>query len=229
MDNQRLSLDTVTDYTHEEVQGLLCALMHDTSDLNVVACHSEGAVSLYDRATAKLLWFCSDLHAFEIWFCSFSKYHDGCFYTCSDDSKFKLIDFRDPESVLTVQTNKKHQAGVTCLQEISETKVITGSYDTTIKIWDLRKLNTQIEELQTGKQVWDIKFNKSKSLMTVACVYDGYLFIDINQGGAFTFEGASLHAYEAHESICYACEQVSPSSFVTSSFYDNQVRLISRN
>ena len=50
---------------------------------------------------------------------------------------------------MAVQTNKKHQAGVTCIRELSEELLLTGSYDKTLKLWDRRKINREVEEFDT--------------------------------------------------------------------------------
>ena len=64
---------------------------------------------------------------------------------------------------------------MTCLIELDDgNKIITGSYDTSLKLWDRRKINCELQQINTGKQIWDIKFNEDKTMMTVAGVYDGY-------------------------------------------------------
>ena len=98
-----------------------------------------------------------DLHQFECWYVLFSNVDENVVYTCADDQRFKMVDMRTP---IALQTNKKHDAGVTFLKEIDENKVLTGSYDCSLKTWDRRKLNTEIDSLYTERQIWDLKFNK---------------------------------------------------------------------
>ena len=59
---------------------------------------------------------------------------------------FKLFDTR---SNMALQTNRKHEAGVTFVHEVNEDLVLTGSYDTTIRLWDRRKLIKEVEVLNT--------------------------------------------------------------------------------
>ena len=59
-------------------------------------------------------------------------------YTCSDDGSFQRFDCKN---MMTVGTNRRHGAGVTCLLELDENTILTGSYDTTIKLWDIRKIS----------------------------------------------------------------------------------------
>jgi len=52
---------------------------------------------------------------------------------------------------LALQSNKKHQYGVTCLREVGEHSVLTGSYDGFLKLWDSRKINVEVEERNTHR------------------------------------------------------------------------------
>lgn len=59
-----------------------------------------------------------------------------------------MVDVRLPEEPdedvsepLVLQTNKKHQAGVTYIKEIDENLILTGSYDCFLRLWDARKIN----------------------------------------------------------------------------------------
>ena len=54
-------------------------------------------------------------------------------------------------SAFALQTNKKHGAGVTFIQELSENLILTGSYDKFLKIWDRRKINQEVGEFDTGR------------------------------------------------------------------------------
>ena len=103
---------------------------------------------------------------------------------------------------MILQSNKKHSAGVTFLKEIDENKILTGSYDCFLKLWDARKLTQELEECTRGKQIWDLTFF-SPQLFAIAGVYDGYQ-ICRTQSDTFSLEGLKIDVYEGHESICYA-------------------------
>ena len=56
-----------------------------------------------------------------------------------------MVDVRLPEEPdedvsepLVLQTNKKHQAGVTYIKEIDDNLILTGSYDCFLRLWDAR-------------------------------------------------------------------------------------------
>jgi WD40 repeat protein len=88
-------------------------------------------------------------------------------------------DIRDGQAT-TITKNRKHQAGVTCLYEINQNQILTGSYDKTLKLWDRRKITMELEEFCPDKSIWDINFSNNGSRLNIACVYDGYLFVDLN-------------------------------------------------
>ena len=93
-------------------------------------------------------------------------------YTCSDDFTFKAIDIRSGNLMYSC---KKHEAGVTWLYKYNDTNLISGSYDSTLRIWDERSMKTEVESRSFGgKSIWDVKFNK-RGYMSIACIYDGYL------------------------------------------------------
>ena len=70
-----------------------------------------------------------------------------------------MVDIRG-ERENVIQTNKKHQAGVTFLKEMGENTLLTGSYDCTLKLWDARKITQELEECNTSRQIWDLNFSK---------------------------------------------------------------------
>jgi len=85
-------------------------------------------------------------------------------FTAADDASFKLVDTRCESTVL--QNNfKGHFAGVTCLSQLpGGYHLLSGSYDCTIKLWDIRNIKSEICSLDfEGKAVWDIKFNDDRS------------------------------------------------------------------
>jgi hypothetical protein len=69
--------------------------------------------------------------------------------------------------------------------------------------------------------------NKERTKLSVAGVYDGYQFIDVDASGGLIKD--SLKFYTGHSSICYACEYLDDSKILTSSFYDNTLHLIKHN
>ena len=73
---------------------------------------------------------------------------------------FKVLDFR--QECYALQTIRKHDAGVTCLVELDEHTILTGGYDCNLKLWDRRGPYKEVESLNTGKQIWDVKLNHTE-------------------------------------------------------------------
>lgn len=84
-------------------------------------------------------------------------------------------------------TNKRHQAGVTFLYKPDDISLMTGSYDSTIRLWDERMLKSEIDSLDlSGKSVWDVKFSKDFRQMGIASIYDGYHFSKTSEKPIFS-------------------------------------------
>lgn len=104
------------------------------SEANIVAAMQDGSIQFFDRASAKIL-FNLPCHEFEVWNCALE---GALLYSGSDDCSFKL---HDVKSQTLVQANSKyHQAGVTFIKPLPGGQhFMTGSYDSQIAVWDLRK------------------------------------------------------------------------------------------
>ena len=85
-------------------------------------------------------------------------------YTSSDDSTFKLLDIRSSPAAESniVYTNKRHGAGVTFLAKLSDTTILSGSHDNTVRVWDERNMKQEVQEINIGDcSAWDVKFNNT--------------------------------------------------------------------
>jgi hypothetical protein len=82
---------------------------HSTKDTLSLAL-DQGYLEIIDLDSSESIYV-DKVHQFDIWFTQFSVYNPELLFTCSDDASFKLLDKRG----CVAQTNKKHQAGVTCL------------------------------------------------------------------------------------------------------------------
>jgi WD40 repeat protein len=112
---------------------------------------------------------------------------------------------------------------VTFLKEINENTILTGSYDCTLKLWDARKITQELEEFNTGRQIWDLNFyDDSYSQFAIASVYDGYQICRTKTDN-FSLVDLQVDVYEGHESICYGSQFVGKDKILTSSFYDSQL------
>ncbi|KRT84224.1 WD40 domain-containing protein, partial [Oryctes borbonicus] len=109
-------------------------------------------------------------HEYEAWIAAFYYWNSNIVLTGGDDSKFLLFDTR----VGTSPTNKNlhHEAGVTSIHSNAKTEnvVVTGSYDTYLRLWDIRKIRTPVNDFKMPETVWRLKWNPHNySLVLAAC------------------------------------------------------------
>jgi WD40 repeat protein len=108
--------------------------------------------------------------------------------------------------------------------------MISGSYDQSMAVWDLRKLKQPIETVELGASVWDIKFNSDRRI-GIASIYDGYRF-GPSHNASTTILPETYLEFRGHDSICYAFEWTGLKTtggkevILTSSFYDSTLKLI---
>lgn len=153
-------------------------------------------------------------HTLEAWTCEFSA--DGrLLYSGGDDSVFCC---QDLETRVQVFSNRKaHTAGVTAILPQVDGTVLTGSYDDTLRVWDVgcRKV---LHEVGLGGGVWRLLAMGNRVL--ASCMYAGARIIDVDR------EGMTVKArFEEHESMNYgsAWHKERPHEVVSCSFYDKKL------
>ena len=104
-------------------------------------CKEQALIQEITRFKAHSLFGCPS----EVWSCSWIKKHTSpnCFLTGGDDCKLKGWDMRmNNSSPMFIVGDEVHSAGVTCISYHPRREFIfaSGSYDETIRIWDIRKL-----------------------------------------------------------------------------------------
>ena len=116
------------------------------------------------------------VHEYQMWYTMIEPINTNIVYTAADDAKFKGWDMRNRDGPIFQST--KHEYGVCCIKPWLDSDpniLMSGSYDTSIKLWDKRKLCMELctilrpeditlpskspeNSIDTGKSVWDIKF-----------------------------------------------------------------------
>lgn len=196
---------------------------------NLLASDSRGSVSLLSLTPTKLIkkreW---KAHSFEAWTCAFDKWNANVVYTGGDDTFMHVFDVRSDE-VSKVVTNKAHTAGVTSILSFDQNRLITGSYDETLRIFDTRNWRQPLYGLMLFGGIWRIKPSKSeRKMLLCACMYKNFSVCRLNEDAT---EANLVAELTKHESICYGADwaptKLSNGNQImaTCSFYDKKLCL----
>jgi WD40 repeat protein len=111
---------------------------------------------------------------------------------------------------------KEHSMGVTSFRFEGDHKLISGSYDENLRVWDLRNLAKPTHTVKVGGGVWRIKqLAESKQYLIAACY-----------GGAEVWDSHLTERvchFDEHKSMVYGITTDQIGSIVTCSFYDKMV------
>lgn len=156
-------------------------------------------------------------HSFEAWIAAFNYWNSDLFYSGGDDGIFKCYDLRTPDAAIVV--NKTHGAGVTSIRDHAniEHRLITGSYDERVRVWDTRNLKSCLAEALVDGGVWRLKWHPSRwEAVLAACMYGGIRILKVNEKVVVSYE------YYEHNSIAYGADwKFDDGKMVaTCSFYD---------
>jgi diphthamide biosynthesis protein 7 len=167
---------------------------------------------------------------------------DFVFFPGGDDCKLKGWDVRTAEDELPIWTNKRFDAGVTCIQTSPHRPnvVAVGSYNSTLTLLDPRYPSRPlIDPIDIGGGAWRVKWHPSAERsndILVACMHDGFKVVRLGteaEGGAVSVVGSELLTrFDGHESLAYgadwsyATKATGGETLVGSaSFYDHLVQL----
>ena len=79
--------------------------------------------------------------------------------TCSLDTTFRLWDFR--ETIHSVSVFQGHTEAVTCAAFSVGDKIVSGSDDRSVKVWDLRNMRAPVTSIQTPSAVNRLSVSQS--------------------------------------------------------------------
>lgn len=115
---------------------------------------------------------------------------------------------------------------------MNATKLVTGSYDEILRIFDTRQMKQTTSELQLNGGIWRLKSNPHQpELLLTACMYHNFNVVNL-----ITDPITILAEYYEHKSICYGCDwsylknnAVAADSYylATCSFYDHKLDISS--
>eukprot|EP00622_Pseudochattonella_farcimen_P003684 FR738909.1.p1 GENE.FR738909.1~~FR738909.1.p1 ORF type:complete len:192 (-),score=5.44 FR738909.1:120-695(-) len=181
----------------------------------------------------------------ETWITRFNPHSPSMLLSGADDALLKGWDLRcdsgvthgDIEEAVGAFTIRgQHDAGVTSLCWCPNGQHIfaSGSYDESVRMWDIRSLKTPISCTQVGGGVWRLKWHPTRSLIGVAAMHGGAHLLNV----ANIADPCLVGSYLEHESMAYGIDwcftdiQSPPSSIslerplmASCSFYDSALHL----
>lgn len=168
----------------------------------MTAIDSAGHVSLLElRETGLELvsrWPC---HEFEGWTCAFDRWDPNVLYSGGDEMALAVHDLRvDGQKVFT---NRTHTAGITTLLSAGDTehRLVTGSYDDQLRVFDTRQLRRELASVHLGGGVWRVRQNpERKDWLLCANMYHNFSVVEGIEKPQVVAE------YFEHGSICYGAD-----------------------
>ncbi|KAI0078877.1 WD-40 repeat-containing protein [Panus rudis PR-1116 ss-1] len=195
---------------------------------------SNGALSLLrPDSTGLVVESTWHAHDFEPWIAAWNYWDNNVIYSGGDDLRMKGWDaragFENP-----IFTNKKCDAGVTSIQSHPnlEHLLAVGSYDNTVRLFDVRKPLVPLCQTDVGGGAWRVKWHpseKRKGDLLVACMHDGCKVVRFPVGSEkLDGDGEVVRRFDQHQSMAYgtdwsfAQEDGKEETLVAScSFYDH--------
>ncbi|KIJ45579.1 hypothetical protein M422DRAFT_227234 [Sphaerobolus stellatus SS14] len=215
-----------------------CRYRSDYSSDKLTVSLSNGCVQIVEQTNATYTvtntW---KAHDFEPWITAWDRWDLNRIYTGGDDCVLKgwdsRIGFDQP-----IFKNKRFEGGVTTIQGNPHLEhiIAVGSYDTKVRLFDVRQLTRPVTEVEVGGGAWRVKWHPDparSSHLLVACMHDGFKvvnFENISQGSADVTSSIASR-FDKHESLAYGVDWSSATptkegTLVAScSFYDHSMYL----
>lgn len=225
----------------------------DSSNLKIICTATDGTAALITINNGngeENIEFMQDPHGLECWTAEFGDGNcfDQCFFTGGDDATIKLFDERVGLDSAVWSNSRVHEAGVVALKTNSsgnagrngkkfnvgnENTLLSGSYDDTIQLNDLRMMGSQVypgmvkpmlkESKSLGGGVWRLIDTDEPDELLVCCMYNGakVVKVDYDSDSVFTEKN---YVKENHNSMVYGGDYRNEIA-ATCSFYDNSLQV----
>ncbi|KAF4672978.1 Diphthine methyltransferase [Perkinsus chesapeaki] len=221
---------------HEEgAKGVAIGLDASKRGRRIATLATGGEVALVDGVRGEVVssWQAHD-PKMESWTCCLSP-DESVLATGGDDCRMKLWDVRTPNTDAPIVLDRReHEAGITAYLFVDDgRRLLTGSYDENVRVWDLRygvadqtcdtsSMQCVVRQAAIGG-VWRMKRSITGKDLLIAGCYGGcevWRLDDLLHGR----EAERIGEYTGHESMAYGITSVSKTGGVVScSFYDNAV------
>lgn len=196
----------------ENTENILMAISANTHNTAVIS--AKGQLIVLDEHMNITMDAVAHDPVMESWTCALAP-ESGLVASGADDCCLKLWDIRTAENVMT--NRRTHLTGVTTLKFMSDTELLSGSYDERIRRFDIRNLNQPITEVRSIGGVWRLK--PLNDLLYVAACYGGCQIVRLDD---FTPISAP---YTQHKSMAYGISPINSSTAISCSFYDRIIHM----
>jgi len=214
----------------------------------MVVSSSDGSISLLQPASDAALVESRSWHAhdFEPWIAAWNYWDSNLLYSGGDDLKLKGWDIRQAQPIFT---NARFDGGVTSVQSNPhiEHVLAVGSYDSMVRIFDLRNPYKPMTQINVGGGAWRVKWHPSETRcrdLLVACMHDGFKVLRFSlvsmgiPGGSNRAEESTdvpgdwevIKRFDGHESLAYGVDwshdeqaSVAETLVASCSFYDHML------
>ncbi|KAG5519664.1 hypothetical protein PMAC_001820 [Pneumocystis sp. 'macacae'] len=186
-------------------------------DNHGVVSTSTGELCIFDLNLLKAIqkW---KAHSLECWMACYN-IDSTIIFSGSDDCTFKIWDIR--ETLMPIFTNtKSHEGGVISFIPFDK-KLVTGSFDDYIKLFDLRGPNNDVWKENIGSAWRLIKQPKNQFRILSCLMYNGAKLFDLDISGNNKIK--IRKEFKEHESIVYAGDWYNEQEIITCSFYDKKI------
>ncbi|KAF9455998.1 WD-40 repeat-containing protein [Collybia nuda] len=166
-------------------------------------------------------------HDYELWVGAWNYWDTNVVYSGGDDSKMKGWDVRQNLQRSPIINKRcsnlqllifffiglylfRFDAGITSIQSHPHVEhiIAVGSYDDTVRLFDMRKPLTALAEVNVGGGAWRVKWHPSPSRrddLLVACMYDGFKVIHFD-AGKVKKGGEVVRRCDLHKSLAYGVD-----------------------
>ncbi|KAK7058965.1 hypothetical protein VNI00_001589 [Paramarasmius palmivorus] len=200
----------------------------------IVTSLSNGSVCVLDSQSLQVAssWHA---HDFEPWIAAWDYWNPNVVLSGGDDLRLKAWDVREEPS-MPIFTNKRFDAGVTTIQShpYVEHLFAVGSYDSRVRLIDIRNPQKPLVETDVGGGVWRVKWHPSETRKTdllVACMHDGFKVVRFDTMNSAPSAGEVVKRYDGHESLAYGVDwsfgkgKDGETVIASCSFYDHNLHM----
>jgi len=226
-------LQHLDDFSFFPDKFLVLSLGMSSVGTSVISTLSTGLVSILDMAQQiprrGLTWTAHDL---EVW-CSAWKSADTVL-TGGDDSLLKLWDLREDLQTAQIVCKRSllfinlsygsHNAGVTSILPVSDSLVLTGSYDNHLRLFDYRNFRRPVSSLDLDGGVWRILPRPGLNMTSflTCCMQTGGKMISLNLKGKILAEEGVFEPEEERRLI-YGASWQDDTVAALCSFYEKSL------